>query len=57
MPDVGGSARLPETPASSPHVRTVPAMTENPSLSAEERAELERLRAEIAALRAQVGRA
>ena len=32
-------------------------MTENPSLSAEERAELDRLRAEIAALRAQVGRA
>jgi len=57
MPDVGGSARLPETPGSSPHLRTVPAMTENPSLSAEERAELERLRAEIAALRAQVGRA
>ena len=32
-------------------------MSENPSISAEERAELERLRTEIEALRAQVGRA
>ena len=48
MPDAGWSARLPGTPGASrgAHVRTVPAMTENLSLSAEERAELERLRAE-----------
>src|SRR5215218_9842977 len=56
MPAAAGSARLPATPGSrDTQTRTVPAMSENPSLSADERAELERLRAENAALRAQVG--
>src|SRR5215216_5366071 len=56
MPAGGGSARLPGMPGRrDAQTRTVPAMPENPSLSADERAELERLRAENAALRAQVG--
>src|SRR5215216_4323596 len=54
MPAGGGSARLPGMPGRrDAQTRTVPAMPENPSLSADERAELERLRAENAALRAQ----
>jgi hypothetical protein len=56
MPDPGRSARLPETPGSrDAKTRTVSPTSENPTLTAEERAELERLRAENAALRARMG--
>src|SRR5215211_3438114 len=57
MPAPGRSARLPGTPGSRDlQTRTVSAMSENSGLSVDERAELERLRSENAALRAQAGR-
>src|SRR4029450_4443288 len=57
MPAPGRSARLPGTPGSRDlQTRTVSAMSENSGLSVDERAELERLRSENAALRARAGR-
>ena len=55
MPDPRRSAKLSGTPGSRDmQTRTVSAMSETPSLSADERAELERLRSEVATLRSQV---
>ena len=51
MPDPRGSARLLGTPVSRDmQTRTVSAMSETPSLSADERAELEWRRSEVATL-------
>ena len=51
MPDARRSAKLPGTLGSRDmQTRTVSAMSETPSLSADERAELERLRSEVATL-------
>ena len=55
MPHPRRSAKLPGTPGSRDmQTRTVSAMSETPSLSADERAKLERLRSEVATLRSQV---
>ena len=55
MLDPRRSAKLPGTPGSRDvQTRTVSAMSEPPSLSADQRAELERLRSEVAPLRSQV---
>ena len=51
MPDPRRLAKLPGTPGSRDmQTRTVSAMSETPSLSADERAEWERLRSEVATL-------